>query len=237
MFNQYAEGKECFKLYGVNEQSLKKAAEAVEKMSSGGVKLSFTLCKSDAFVEIVNQSSTAVVFDSVIKSFINAFSSFIYANENISLQENAVALLKISGKKLCTAESFTGGAVANAIVSVAGASEVFYEGFVCYNTGAKIQRLGVSEQTVRAHTVVSREVAFEMVKGLLQNGNCDVAVATTGYASPTGDAQKPAGLCFIAVANEQKAEVFRYNFSGTREQIIEQGKNSALFALNRILRG
>ena len=237
MVNQYQNGKEVFKLYGLKEETLARACEQVSKISGEKVKMTFTLENEDACVVIEKAGADDKLFDETLKSVIKTFSSFIYANREVSLAQNAVDLLKVSGRKLCVAESFTGGAVANSIVQIPGASEVFYEGIVCYDTNSKIRRLGVNPLTVKAHTVVSREVALEMVQGLLEDGNCDIAIATTGYASPTGDPSRPAGLCYIAVANEQKAEIIRCNFSGTREQIIESGKRTALFSLNRILRG
>ena len=235
MFNQYQSGKEIFKLYGLDQTVLIRAKNKVQDMSLGQVEMNFSLKGQDALVTVEKKGASDVLFDEVLKSLIKTFSSFIYATEDVSLAKHAVDLLKISGKRLSVAESFTGGAVANAIVQVPGASEVFYEGIVCYNTNSKITRLGVNPLTVKDYTVVSREVALEMVKGLIESGNCEVAVATTGYATATKT--NPAGLCYIAVANEQKAEIFRYNFKGNREEIIEQGKQSALFALNRILRG
>ncbi len=237
MANQYSSGKVGFKLYGVTNGAMQKARQEISRITNDAVQLNYSLYGADCYVELIKGDASDLLFDEGVKSFITTFSKCIYANENISLQESAVALLKISAKQLCTAESFTGGAIANAIVSVSGASEVFYEGMVCYNTNSKIQRLGVNPITVKNHTVVSREVAFEMVYGLLQSGNCDVAVATTGYASPTGDERKPCGLCYIAVGDENKIEVFKFNFKGNRSQIIEQGKQNALLALNKILRG
>ena len=238
MLNEYNQGRLIFKLYGVEESSLTEYKKYLLANFGGGVTADFER-KGDDFTLYLWKEDGAdnQLFDRAVKSFINTFSSFIYANEEVTLAENAVALLKIASKTLCSAESFTGGAIANAIVRVPGASEVFYEGLVCYNTNAKIERLGVSPITVKSHTVVSREVAFEMVRGLIEGGKCDIAVATTGYASPTGDKEKPCGLCYVAVANEQRAEVFRYNLKGTREQIINKGTELALFAVNKLLRG
>ncbi|MBQ7407714.1 MAG: CinA family protein [Clostridia bacterium] len=238
MLKDYSSESVAFKLYGQLGDSLQKAEKKIEHMSNGQITLLAQESDGDYLAVIaVKPNTDPLLLDDVLKSFIKTFSAFIYANEDISLQELAVQLLKISGKKLCTAESFTGGAVANAIVSVPGASEVFFEGLVCYNTLSKQQRLGVLPQTVREYSVVSKQVAFEMVKGLLSLENCDVAVSTTGYASPTGDDKKPCGLCYIGVATENKAQVVKYNFKGSREQIINQGKKAALFALCKLLKG
>ena len=238
MLNEYNQGKLTFKLYGVEEDSLKEFQAYLKANISNDIFIEFTYCGDDCTLFLIKgEAASNELFDRAVKSFINTFAPYIYANQEISLAENAVALLKVAGKRLCSAESFTGGSIAKEIVLVPGASEVFFEGLVCYNTNAKIQRLGVDPITVKNHTVVSREVAFEMVRGLIDSGNCEIAVATTGYASPTGDSAKPCGLCYIAVANEQRAEVFRYNLKGERNQIIQKGTELALFQINKLLRG
>lgn len=232
MFKGYRNSEMCFKLFGVENQALIQAKEQIAALSDNKIKFTYqteygdvTVCFSfGADVDELNA-------DSVIKSFIKTFSSVIYADQNVSLNEHAVNLLKLNRKVLCSAESFTGGGIARSIVQVPGASEVFYEGLVCYNTMAKHELLGVSPQTVRLKTVVSRDVAYEMARGLILSGKCDLAVATTGYASPCDDKTKPVGLCYIAAGGSNSIEVRRYNFFGTREEIMEQGKNAALFML------
>ncbi len=234
MLDNYKKGRFIFKLFGDLEKQLNSAKEKILTLSDGKVQLLVSSNGEDFTVELLSEQGYDAILDETLKIFINTFVDFIYANEVIDLATQAVRLLKISDLTLKTAESFTGGAIANAIVKVPGASEVFFEGLVCYNTQSKIDRLGVDSLTVKQHTVVSREVAFEMAKGLIESGNCDFAIATTGYASPTQDGN--GGLCYIAVANELKAEVFRYRFSGTREEIMQKGKDYALFKLIRMLR-
>lgn len=157
------------------------------------------------------------------------YNQFIKENK-VCLNEYLVGLLKEKNLIVSSAESFTGGSIASAIVNVNGASNVFYEGLVTYNVNAKINRLNVSKQTVEKNTVVSSEVCCEMAYGLLNGGNCDLSVATTGYASPTND-EKTNGLCYLAVATKSKIVCGRFVFEGSRKQIIEHGKDLALFML------
>ena len=140
---------------------------------------------------------------------------------------NLVQALKQKGLTVSTAESFTGGQIASAIISHSGASEVFYEGIVCYNTRSKITRLGVKEQTVQAFGVVSSQVATEMVQGLLNTKNCDIAIATTGYADNTADSGQ-VGLCYIAVGDKKTIIVEENVYSGTREQVTSWATARAL---------
>ena len=132
--------------------------------------------------------------------------------------------LKTKGLILSTAESFTGGSIAKAIISESGASEVFYEGLVCYNTNAKINRLNVKDETVEKYSVVSEEVVIEMVKGLLSTNNCNLALATTGYAEYAGNS----GFGYIAVADNDYVKVEKCHFCGNRQEVIEQATQKAL---------
>ncbi len=142
-----------------------------------------------------------------------------------------VQTLKNKKLILSTAESFTGGSVAKSIISQTGASEVFYEGLVCYNTNAKIERLNVAEQIIEQYGVVSAQVAEQMLKGLLSTGNCDIALATTGYAE--NDLENPFG--FIAVGDKKELIVEKFFFCGARQEVIEQATQKALNMLINFL--
>jgi len=237
LLNSYNSGRIDFKLFTTEEQSLSRAVDEIDRMTSGAVKAGYVLHCGDALFTLkFTENVSQVLIDTVVKSFITAFKSAIYAEENVSLSQHAVALLKISGLKLSIAESFTGGGIARAIVGVPGASEVLYEGLVCYDPLAKIRRLGVEKEVIREKSVVSREVACEMAKGLLQSGYCDVCLATTGYASEVKNIPGSQGLCFIAAGADNRIEVRRYVFKGDRETVMETGKNAALFMLCGLLR-
>ena len=157
-----------------------------------------------------------------------------------TMQENPqvflVKILKEKGFIVSTAESFTGGNIASAITSVSGASSVFYEGIVAYNEGAKVQRLGVSRQTLDEFKPVSKEVAYEMAKGLACSGKCDLAISTTGIAGPNSDCSNfPVGLCFIGINFKGNITVYKYNLAGNRQEIVNQGTNLAInLAINTI---
>ena len=173
--------------------------------------------------------------DDAVKKFINAFKQELYAEDDISLYERFYQVAKLRGKIVSTAESMTGGQIAANIVSVKGASEIFYEGFVTYDTLSKIRRLSVSEQTVKENGVVSAPVAYEMAKGIIDFGYANVAITITGYA---GGKEKldTDGLCFIGVSIDKNVKVYKYKFDGDREQVIKKAANTAIFvALKDIL--
>lgn len=107
--------------------------------------------------------------------------------------------------KLATAESCTGGMVSAALTELAGASSVFERGFVTYSNEAKMELLGVSEETLRRYGAVSAETAREMAEGALRHSRADIAVSITGIAGPGGgSAEKPVGLVWFGLAMRGK---------------------------------
>ncbi len=147
----------------------------------------------------------------------------------IAPQEAAVRALLARGLTAAAAESCTGGLVSARIVDVPGASKVFLEGLVTYSNGAKIRRLGVSEETLARFGAVSAETAREMAEGLLKSSGADIAVSTTGIAGPDGGtAEKPVGLVFVGCATRSGTAVRELRLSGSRAEIRDQAARHAL---------
>lgn len=116
-----------------------------------------------------------------------------------------VDLLKEKGLHIATAESCTGGLIASEIVSVAGSSSVFDQGFVTYANEAKVKYLHVNQKTIDKYGVVSEQVAYEMAIGALKESNADVALATTGIAGPGGGTfVTPVGMVCFGLAIKDK---------------------------------
>lgn len=184
-----------------------------------------------------NSQTPKMLIDDILRVLAQGLDDSIYALEDISLEQQLVRLLKLRGKKLSVAESFTGGGIARKITSVSGASEVYFEGLNTYDERAKMQRLGVSEYTLKTLGAVSDKTAYEMSLGLLRTGNCDISIATTGLAGPKSDGSgKPVGLCYIAVGTNEKISVYRYQFDGSREEITEKAIRYALFLAYKTLK-
>jgi len=141
--------------------------------------------------------------------------------------------LKRSHAMLVTAESCTGGWVAQAVTSVAGSSDWFERGYVTYSNAAKQQLLGVRAGTLRKHGAVSEETAREMARGALRRSRGTVAVSVTGVAGPSGGSKaKPVGMvCFAWVYGKTlKSETRR--FSGDRTSVR---RKSVVYALQGVL--
>jgi nicotinamide-nucleotide amidase len=146
--------------------------------------------------------------------------------------------LKQRKLKLVTAESCTGGFVAQVITSVAGSSEWFERGFITYSNEAKIEMLRVSSQTLQFHGAVSEEVAQEMAQGALKNSHAQVSVSVTGIAGPSGGTpQKPVGTCCFAWSGlELKTQAKSKIFSGDRATIRLQAVEFVLTNLYALLK-
>lgn len=151
-------------------------------------------------------------------------------NDLVELAERLGIWLKTNGKKIATAESCTGGWIAQSITEIPGSSAWFDRGFVTYSNAAKIQMLGVKSGTLEKYGAVSSETAKEMVIGALGHSEADFAVAVTGIAGPDGGtAEKPVGTVFIAWASKGGgSRVQKFPFHGDRRQIRAQTVQMAI---------
>jgi nicotinamide-nucleotide amidase len=144
------------------------------------------------------------------------------------------AQLKKRRLKLATAESCTGGWIAQTVTSVPGSSAWFDRGFVTYSNEAKQELLGVRSRTLSRHGAVSRETANEMAAGALARSRAQVSIAVTGVAGPGGGTKaKPVGTVCVAWARRRGAmESVTRHFPGGRERVRRQ---SMVFALQGLL--
>jgi nicotinamide-nucleotide amidase len=137
-------------------------------------------------------------------------------------------------KTIATAESCTGGKIAQVITSVSGSSAYFMGSIVSYATETKINVLGVSPETIQKFSVVSAEVAQEMAVCVQRLMKTDYAIATTGNAGPTkGDAEAEVGTVFIALATPKGTIVEEFNFGQPRGKVIDRTVNKALELLQK----
>lgn len=141
------------------------------------------------------------------------------------------------GVTLATAESCTGGGVAEAITRIAGSSEWFDRGFVTYANAAKEELLGVRAETLQAHGAVSEAVACEMAAGALVHSGARASVAVTGIAGPGGATPgKPVGLVWIAWADRGgHVQPRRFVFGGDRTAVRRQSVAVALAGFLHLL--
>ena len=142
-------------------------------------------------------------------------------------------LCKSRGSMVATAESCTGGGVAEAITAIAGSSEWFDRGFVTYSNEAKRDQLRVSLTTLKKYGAVSEEVAREMAAGALRASRASAAVAVTGIAGPGGGSEeKPVGTVWFAwISDDGVIHTERRRFRGGRQSVRRQSVAVAIEGL------
>jgi nicotinamide-nucleotide amidase len=155
--------------------------------------------------------------------------------DNLAVQVGET--LKAHGLMLVTAESCTGGGVAEAITEVPGSSAWYERGFVTYSNLSKQQMLGVRDATLKQHGAVSEMTVREMVAGALRHSSAQVALSVSGIAGPEGGTpDKPVGTVWFAwgiTAGETHAK--RYQLSGNRAEVRNQAVRIALQGVVNLL--
>ena len=137
---------------------------------------------------------------------------------------------------LATAESCTGGGVAEAVTEISGSSVWFECGFITYSNSSKSELLGISPALIAQHGSVSEEIAAAMAEGALANCEAHVAVSTTGIAGPLGAVPgKPVGTICFAWSMNGKTHTERVLFSGDRKSVRHQSVIHALRGLLQFL--
>ena len=143
-------------------------------------------------------------------------------------------LLTQHKKTIATAESCTGGKIAEVISSVSGASNYFKGSIVSYATETKINVLGIDEATINKFSVVSAEVAKAMALNIKKIMKTDYAIATTGNAGPSkGDSNAEIGTVFIALATPNEVTIHEFNFGQPRDKVIDRAVNKSLEILQK----
>lgn len=133
---------------------------------------------------------------------------------------------------MATAESCTGGGIAQALTAVAGSSAWFDAGFVTYSNQAKSRMLDVPSEVIAGHGAVSEAVVKAMVAGAVANSEASFAVAVSGVAGPGGGSpEKPVGTVWIAWGDADSIQAERFLFDGDREAVREQTIDTALSRL------
>ena len=136
----------------------------------------------------------------------------IYGFDDDEMETVVVRQLIARRKTLALAESCTGGALADQVTDVPGASEIFLGGVVSYANTAKEKLLGVRAETLAAHGAVSEAVAREMAVGVREKFGADFALAVTGIAGPGGGTpEKPVGTVYISLASAAGVDVKKFN--------------------------
>ena len=168
--------------------------------------------------------------DEYIEKIKDKIGEYIFGYDNETIEEVLGKMLKERGLFLATAESCTGGMVAHMITSVSGSSEYYKGTVVSYSNEIKEKVLGVKHKTLEEYGAVSEQTVREMISGVLEVMNCDVAIATSGIAGPTGGTpDKPVGTIWLAAGSKDKIITKKLQLGDNRLKNIE---TSTVFALD-----
>jgi nicotinamide-nucleotide amidase len=153
-----------------------------------------------------------------------------------SLVDQISRLFKEQHKTLATAESCTGGKIANLITEIPGASGFFKGSTITYATESKVDILGIDPLLIEKHSVVSNEVAQAMAVAVKNKFKSDYAVATTGNAGPSkGDSDASVGTVYIGIATENESFAFKFLMGNHRERVIQKTVNKSFELLQKEL--
>lgn len=183
-----------------------------------------------------NEEEALKLTEPVVESIRQRLGKDVYGEGETTMEEVVGEMLVRRKLTISTAESCTGGLLAGSLINYAGISSVFMEGIITYSNEAKMDRLGVREETLQRYGAVSEETAREMVEGLVKRANTNIGISVTGIAGPGGGTQeKPVGLVYIGLSINGKVYVKKCNFSGSREKIRQRTVNTALDWVRREL--
>jgi nicotinamide-nucleotide amidase len=160
----------------------------------------------------------------------------VFSSRGETIEQIVSYLLQMRSMTLATAESCTGGLLAERITSLGGSSRYFLGGAVVYSNELKTQFANVPKALIDQHGAVSREVAASMAEGIRKRCLSSYGVGITGVAGPGGGSeQKPVGLVYIALAGEEGTQVVERNFPGDRKRIRQFATQQALEMIRRAL--
>jgi nicotinamide-nucleotide amidase len=207
--------RRLYRIAGVGESRVEEAIGA-KVLAIPGIELGY--CARAGEVEVSRSALGVRIFSA--------------AEEN--LEEVIVNLLRKRNQTLATAESCTGGLIANRITNVPGASNVFVAGYVCYANQAKADMLNVDPKLIDEHGAVSEPVARALAEHARTRAGSKYALATTGVAGPTGGSrEKPVGTVYVALASTESETTAKKFFFPTDRETFKQLTTQAGFEMLR----
>ncbi|WP_077367558.1 competence/damage-inducible protein A [Anaerosalibacter sp. Marseille-P3206] len=229
--NEYIIKSKVIKTIGIGESQIDDMLDSLIKIQTNPTIATYAK-EGQVDIRITAKGKDEDNIDLLIDELTNKVSKiigdYIYSYNNESVEEVFYSLLKKKSMKVAFCESCTGGLITSRFTRIPGVSEVFDRGLVTYSNEAKINELGVKEETLKTYGAVSQQTAIEMVEGLFKKSNVDIAISTTGIAGPSSDDKnKPIGLVYIGVADKDKSFAIECHFSGNRESIQKKATNYA----------
>src|SRR6266478_3897187 len=222
--------KRIYKVAGIGESVVEEAI-GEKVLAIPGIELGYCARPGEVEVRIIGRAEAIKKADAIIRS---ALGVRIFSGAEENLEEVIVNLLRKRNQTLATAESCTGGLIANRITNVPGASKVFVAGYVCYANQAKADMLNVDPKLIEKHGAVSEPVARALAEHARTCAGSNYALATTGVAGPTGGSpDKPVGTVYVALASAESETIAKKFFFPTDRETFKQLTTQAGFEILR----
>ncbi len=225
--------------YGLGESAIAQKIEAWQDDLPSFIKLAYLPNAGRVRLRLSAKGPDRETIEAEVEKRIQALypliGDIIYGMENDHSIEYIVGEMLADRKRsLAVAESCTGGAIAQRITAIPGASRYFNGSLVTYATESKTDILGVPKATIDKHSVVSAQVAKSMASNARRTLKTDYAIATTGNAGPSkGDADADVGTVFIAIATPTDVVAHEFNFGNHREKVVNKAVNKAFELLQK----
>jgi nicotinamide-nucleotide amidase len=230
-------GRRVLRLFGVSESAV---ARALEEAGGDGGGVEATICarEFEIHVDLLVEPGAEERGEALEAALAERLEQSLFARDERRVEELVLSLAAARGLRLATAESCTGGMVAQRLTGVPGSSASFVGGVVAYGDDVKRRELGVPEALLAEHGAVSAEVAAAMAEGVRGRLGADVAVAVTGIAGPDGGtAEKPVGRVHLHATGPDGSLARMLDLPGEREQIRVRAAVTALHLLRALLLG
>ncbi len=225
--------------YGLGESAIAEKIEDWENSLPNFIKLAYLPNLGKVRLRLTAKGADKEVLlkavDAEMEKLYPLIGDIVYGIEDDeSIEEVVAKLFTQKGLTLATAESCTGGKIAQKITALAGASSYFKGSVVSYATEAKINVLHVSESVIEKHSVVSEAVAKAMAENVKKILKTDFAIATTGNAGPTkGDSNAEVGTVYIAIATPNGVYADKFMMGKHRNRIVQKSVNKAFELLQK----
>jgi nicotinamide-nucleotide amidase len=219
--------RRVLRFFGASESEI---ARALEGEHRDGVDV--TICAHDfeIVVEVFGNG------DGVVSALRERAGRHLFAEDERPVAELVLEACRERGWTLATAESCTGGMVAERITEIPGASDAFVGSVVAYANEVKARELAVPDEVLREHGAVSAETAAAMARGVRERLNADVAIAVTGVAGPGGGSpDKPVGLVYIHAETPERSRGTEFVYGADRDSIRRRATVAGLHLLRRLL--
>ena len=204
-----------FRTTGIMESVL---YERIEPLLENHLNVDVAFLPKFIGVDLRISSYDKTAFDEFLKDVFPIIDKYHFGSEDIELEEALGEILIANNKFVATAESCTGGLIADRLTNVSGSSLYFKGGIVAYTNTIKIKALNVKEETLTLHGAVSEHTALEMANGARESFDADIGISTTGIAGPSGGTKnKQVGLVYVGISTIEYKKVFRFTFTPDRK--------------------